>query len=72
MKVFSIKKKKRDINNRVNNTLYATGKRQTLLESEFPRMEKSLYRWFLHMQNKKNGDKWTDVKSQRFRNSLSN
>lgn len=51
--VSSIKKKKREITNRVNNTLYGTGKRKTLRASELPRMEKSLYKWFLHMRNKK-------------------
>ena len=44
MKVYS-----REINNHVNNTVYATGKRKTLRESEFPRVEKSFYNWFLPM-----------------------
>lgn len=42
--VSSIKKKKREITNRVNNTLYGTGKRKTLRASELPRMEKNLYK----------------------------
>ena len=54
MKVIYIKKNKREINNRVNNSHYATGKRKSLRECEFPRMEKvfiSLY--YLQMQLKK-------------------
>ena len=44
----------REINNRVNNTVYATGKRKTLREAEFPRMEKSFYNWLAPSYVKQN------------------
>ena len=43
--VCSIKKKNRELTNRVNNTLYGTGKHKTLRASELPKMEKTLYKW---------------------------
>lgn len=50
--ICSIKNKKDNILKCVNNTFYGPGKRKTLRSSELPKMEKSLYKWFICMRNK--------------------
>ncbi|XP_037959124.1 jerky protein homolog-like [Teleopsis dalmanni] len=50
--ICGIKAKRNVILKCVNNTFSGPGKRKTLRTSELPKMEKSLYRWFLCMRNK--------------------
>lgn len=51
--ICSIKKKTRQIRKRVQNTMYGAKNRKTLHASEFPTMEKKLFKWFIDMRNKK-------------------
>lgn len=51
--VSGIKKNKNSISKCVNNTFIGPGKRKTMRPSEYPKMEKSLYKWFMRMRDKK-------------------
>lgn len=50
--ICNFKKNENVILKRVLNTYSGPGKRKTLKKSEFPKMEKCLYRWFVRMRNK--------------------